>query len=41
MTRCMKRGIAMAMSLMLWVSGMLPLLPTSAALAQKTQLPNI
>ncbi|MDJ0675657.1 MAG: arylsulfatase [Calothrix sp. MO_167.B42] len=41
MQRVMKTGIAMAMSLMLWILGMLPLLPTAAAFAQITQPPNI
>lgn len=41
MQRVMKMGVAMAMSLMLWILGILPLFPTSAALAQTTQLPNI
>ncbi|NEP88057.1 MAG: arylsulfatase [Okeania sp. SIO2C2] len=41
MQRVMKKAIAMAMSLTLWFVGMLPWLPTSAAFAQTTQLPNI
>ncbi|NET44379.1 arylsulfatase [Okeania sp. SIO2B3] len=41
MQRAIKMAIAIAMSLILWVSGMLPWLPTSAAFAETTQLPNI
>ncbi|WP_293123926.1 arylsulfatase [Okeania sp. SIO1I7] len=41
MQRAIKMAIAIAMSLILWVSGILPWLPTSAAFAETTQLPNI
>ncbi len=41
MQRVTKMGIAIAMSLTLWLAGILPWLPTSAAFAQTTQPPNI
>jgi hypothetical protein len=41
MQRAMKTGMAMALSLLLMLSGMLPWLPTASAFAQTTQLPNI
>ncbi|NEQ66552.1 MAG: arylsulfatase [Symploca sp. SIO2D2] len=41
MQRVMKMGIAMVMSLTLWLSGMLPWFPTARAFAQTTQPPNI
>ncbi|MEB3340863.1 arylsulfatase [Okeania sp.] len=41
MIRCMKMGIAMAMSLLLLLSGILPWFPTAPAFAQETTRPNI
>jgi len=41
MRKAMKAGIAMALSLLFMLSGMLPWFPTSAAFAETTQLPNI
>ncbi|NES82270.1 MAG: sulfatase-like hydrolase/transferase, partial [Moorea sp. SIO2B7] len=41
MQRVMKMGVAMAMSLLLVLSGMLPWLPISPAFAQTTERPNI
>ncbi|NEP14753.1 MAG: hypothetical protein F6K14_32080 [Symploca sp. SIO2C1] len=37
----MKMGLAMVMSLTLWLSGMLPWFPTARAWAETTQPPNI
>ncbi len=41
MIRSMKMGVAMAMSLLLMVSGILPWFPISPAFAQTTERPNI
>lgn len=41
MQRVMKTGVAMVMSLILILSGLLPVLPTASALADTTKPPNI